>query len=142
MPSLKARMSRHCEADLSMGNGGNPQSDHTGFRILTSGLRASDGSCCLNKKRSLRSFLKDLPALIGAGGSKLGAGNETRTRDPDLGKVVLYQLSYSRGAGNHSRTWPDVKSPARAAHKNAEGQALGAPASTGLTAWLSISSIR
>ena len=26
-----------------------------------------------------------------------GAGNETRTRDPNLGKVVLYQLSYSRG---------------------------------------------
>ncbi len=29
---------------------------------------------------------------------KLGAGNETRTRDPNLGKVVLYQLSYSRVA--------------------------------------------
>ena len=28
-----------------------------------------------------------------------GAGNETRTRDPDLGKVVLYQLSYSRFEG-------------------------------------------
>ena len=28
---------------------------------------------------------------------KPGAGNETRTRDPNLGKVVLYQLSYSRG---------------------------------------------
>ncbi len=28
-----------------------------------------------------------------------GAGNETRTRDPNLGKVVLYQLSYSRLAG-------------------------------------------
>ncbi len=28
--------------------------------------------------------------------TKIGAGNETRTRDPDLGKVVLYQLSYSR----------------------------------------------
>ena len=26
----------------------------------------------------------------------LGAGNEIRTRDPNLGKVVLYQLSYSR----------------------------------------------
>ena len=26
----------------------------------------------------------------------IGAGNEARTRDPDLGKVVLYQLSYSR----------------------------------------------
>ena len=24
------------------------------------------------------------------------AANETRTRDPDLGKVVLYQLSYFR----------------------------------------------
>ena len=29
-------------------------------------------------------------------GVEFGAGNETRTRDPDLGKVVLYQLSYSR----------------------------------------------
>ena len=27
---------------------------------------------------------------------KTGAGNETRTRDPNLGKVMLYQLSYSR----------------------------------------------
>ena len=25
-----------------------------------------------------------------------GAGNRIRTGDPDLGKVVLYQLSYSR----------------------------------------------
>ena len=31
--------------------------------------------------------------------TKFGAGNETRTRDPDLGKVVLYQLSYSRNNG-------------------------------------------
>ena len=28
-----------------------------------------------------------------------GAGNEIRTRDPNLGKVVLYQLSYSRVLG-------------------------------------------
>ena len=28
--------------------------------------------------------------------SGLGAENETRTRDPNLGKVVLYQLSYFR----------------------------------------------
>ena len=27
---------------------------------------------------------------------QLKAGNGTRTRDPNLGKVVLYQLSYSR----------------------------------------------
>ena len=30
-----------------------------------------------------------------------GAGNETRTRDPNLGKVVLYQLSYSRFQRGH-----------------------------------------
>ena len=27
---------------------------------------------------------------------KNGAGNGTRTRDPKLGKLVLYQLSYAR----------------------------------------------
>ena len=27
---------------------------------------------------------------------RVGAKNGTRTRDPDLGKVVLYQLSYFR----------------------------------------------
>ena len=27
---------------------------------------------------------------------RVRAGNGTRTRDPNLGKVVLYQLSYSR----------------------------------------------
>ena len=27
---------------------------------------------------------------------RLGAGNEARTRDLNLGKVALYQLSYSR----------------------------------------------
>ena len=30
------------------------------------------------------------------------AANETRTRDPDLGKVVLYQLSYFRLYGEPS----------------------------------------
>jgi hypothetical protein len=31
---------------------------------------------------------------------RLKAGNGTRTRDPNLGKVVLYQLSYSRAQRN------------------------------------------
>jgi hypothetical protein len=30
----------------------------------------------------------------------VGAGNEARTRDLNLGKVALYQLSYSRAVGN------------------------------------------
>ena len=27
---------------------------------------------------------------------KVGAGDEARTRDPQLGRLMLYQLSYSR----------------------------------------------
>ncbi len=27
---------------------------------------------------------------------KIGAGNEVRTRDPQLGRLMLYQLSYTR----------------------------------------------
>ncbi len=34
-------------------------------------------------------------------GSINGAGKGTRTLDPDLGKVVLYQLSYSRPGNLH-----------------------------------------
>ena len=30
---------------------------------------------------------------------EIGAGNEARTRDLNLGKVALYQLSYSRLGG-------------------------------------------
>ncbi len=34
----------------------------------------------------------EIPAFL----CLLGAGKRVRTVDPDLGKVVLYQLSYSR----------------------------------------------
>ena len=33
----------------------------------------------------------------------LGAGNEVRTRDLNLGKVALYQLSYSRNKGAYCK---------------------------------------
>jgi hypothetical protein len=36
------------------------------------------------------------PGPAGALASESGAGNEARTRDLNLGKVALYQLSYSR----------------------------------------------
>ena len=32
---------------------------------------------------------------------RVGASNEVRTRDLDLGKVALYQLSYTRDAYGH-----------------------------------------
>ena len=44
-----------------------------------------------NKKGSHAGFPSSRPY-----GSLSGAGNETRTRDLNLGKVALYQLSYSR----------------------------------------------
>ena len=48
------------------------------------------------KKGPYGPCFNDLETLVEVSGSQFGAGNETRTRDPDLGKVVLYQLSYSR----------------------------------------------
>ena len=42
--------------------------------------------------------------LLRETGPSYGAGDETRTRDINLGKVALYQLSYSRllsGRGNY-----------------------------------------
>src|SRR6185295_13449255 len=38
---------------------------------------------------------------VGASAPLPTAGNGTRTRDPNLGKVVLYQLSYSREISRH-----------------------------------------
>ena len=41
--------------------------------------------------------MRSTPELLGHGFSKnLGAGDETRTRDIQLGRLTLYQLSYSR----------------------------------------------
>ena len=46
----------------------------------------------INKKKAL---------IFRLGPFKFGAGNETRTRDPNLGKVMLYQLSYSRNRSHY-----------------------------------------
>lgn len=46
-------------------------------------------------KHHLKNLIKKPPSFD-EGFFEFGAGNETRTRDPNLGKVVLYQLSYSR----------------------------------------------
>ena len=61
---------------------------------LFAGCRAAIGS----KRQNLQSLnalpvSHNTPAL-----AALGAGNGTRTRDPELGRLALYQLSYSRPA--------------------------------------------
>ena len=49
-----------------------------------------------NLHTSRHAHLKRTRLQIPPSGQKKSAENETRTRDPDLGKVVLYQLSYFR----------------------------------------------
>ena len=47
---------------------------------------------CTKKKRNVHKQQKPLKQRL----PNVGAENGTRTRDPNLGKVVLYQLSYFR----------------------------------------------
>ena len=48
------------------------------------------------------------PGHFGNATFQHGAENETRTRDPNLGKVVLYQLSYFRVCGCKGRHFPET----------------------------------
>ncbi len=57
------------------------------------GVHGFAGRCITTLPRRLDQETKK--AAFGAAW-KIGAGNGIRTRDPNLGKVVLYQLSYSR----------------------------------------------
>ena len=50
----------------------------------------------LARKRSTAACRYGKAPDTGALSMQLGAGNEARTRDLNLGKVALYQLSYSR----------------------------------------------
>src|SRR5947207_13427165 len=54
------------------------------------------GSATTRERLDTRSSSGECERSGPTGQEQSGAGNETRTRDPDLGKVVLYQLSYSR----------------------------------------------
>ena len=59
---------------------------------------------------------------------EFGAGNEIRTRDPNLGKVVLYQLSYSRinQAGYCRDVWPAVNSESAQPRSDADNRGQAA----------------
>ena len=52
--------------------------------------------CYAFRSAKLRFTSRGLLDPLLPNGKKKRAENETRTRDPDLGKVVLYQLSYFR----------------------------------------------
>ena len=57
-------------------------------------------------------------------GTGFGAGNGTRTRDTELGKLVLYQLSYARSPGPRLYNWRcRKKSPGMGAVASLPGSA-------------------
>ncbi len=47
--------------------------------------------------------MRSTPELLGLKRATNGAGDETRTRDIQLGRLTLYQLSYSRNNGAWGR---------------------------------------
>src|ERR687895_860732 len=53
------------------------------------------------------------------------AGNGTRTRDPNLGKVVLYQLSYSREAVRILAPDPPRRNDPKPGHARLKGVSGG-----------------
>src|SRR5918998_5091297 len=67
------------------------------------------------------------PILDQTGGmpAPLRAGNGTRTRDPNLGKVVLYQLSYSREAVRILATDPPQRNDPTPGHARLKGASGG-----------------
>jgi hypothetical protein len=50
----------------------------------------------LRAKDRLCAYAQAAPQLLKLQAPERGAGDETRTRDINLGKVALYQLSYTR----------------------------------------------
>ena len=71
---------------VGSGGAGRSRTDLLGFAIR-----------CITALLPRRLNFRRLPKrLDGAHGNETGAGNESRTRDLNLGKVALYQLSYSR----------------------------------------------
>ena len=80
----RATGSRHRPGDVGLQ--GDPESDRAERSSFVSSLRRET---CVSR-------LADLQSSVELCRSKLGAGDESRTRDLNLGKVALYQLSYSR----------------------------------------------
>jgi hypothetical protein len=73
----------------------------------------------LKAKKPLRSVTCKLPwASLELSRSIIGAGNETRTRDLNLGKVALYQLSYSRGGQPCPKPRRNCRAPSAGVKKN------------------------
>jgi hypothetical protein len=85
--------SEHATASLFAARGMQAKSSIGVFASATRSARWRQSA--ETKKATLGSLFLRFITLENAR-SIFGAGNETRTRDPDLGKVVLYQLSYSR----------------------------------------------
>ena len=86
-----------------------PSVDFRSIRSRKPGRRGRDGFefVILSETKAVRQR-KRAACLIMGGREIIGAGDGIRTRDIDLGKVALYQLSYSRPIGKshfHPKRW-------------------------------------
>lgn len=70
---------------------------------------------------------------FGKGEKETGAGDESRTRDLNLGKVALYQLSYSRSEedANFTESESLVKQPAQIFAESSRFRSISAAISQG-----------
>src|SRR5215467_12204906 len=76
-------------------------------RRTSEGWLASRSSGRLGGPPSLKASARSLqPSLRASFQAKAGAGDEARTRDVHLGKVVLYQLSYTRSFERDNNVQP------------------------------------
>src|SRR5207247_3756327 len=67
-----------------------------GFRIADWVMKRGFGVASPASQSAIRNRQSAMPNPRSAMPNRQRAGNGTRTRDPNLGKVVLYQLSYYR----------------------------------------------
>ena len=83
------------------------------FKLLDNGIPAKLRHIRVIKRKSL-----------GLRGFLIGAEDEARTRDPNLGKVVLYQLSYFRSLDPFSKgmqRYNFLRFPGRNRRESSEG---------------------
>jgi hypothetical protein len=83
------------------GGAGRSRTDLHGFAIrCITALLPRQGFCELSDKKGKLGF--PFSGRCWHFFLNIGAGNEARTRDLNLGKVALYQLSYSRVTANYT----------------------------------------
>ena len=129
--SLRFHDLRHSHAAILISQGANPKQIQLRLDMGRSGRPSTATGTCSramtssSSRASMRTFAGSMGTKWGPGGiwlllltnesgarirpltwSSIGAGDRTRTGDPHLGKVMLYQLSHARNGRHYRRPCP------------------------------------